>query len=66
MKTPGQFGVEINTLTSVGQLLGDFEVAITGGFWVAAGAKRSLRSRRKTAERLPDYRASLLGFHLRG
>jgi len=23
--------------------------------------KRSLRSRRKTAERLPDYRASLLG-----
>lgn len=23
-----------------GQLLGDFEVAITGGFWVAAGAFR--------------------------
>jgi len=28
--------------------------------------KRSLRSRRKTAERLPDYRASLLGLKLRG
>lgn len=27
--------------------------------------KRSLRSRRKTAERLPDYRASLLGLSLR-
>jgi predicted transposase YbfD/YdcC len=27
--------------------------------------KRSLRSRRKTAERLPDYRASLLGLRLR-
>jgi|GEM_PF-4158578 len=25
-------------LTSGGQLLGDFEVAITGGIWVAAGA----------------------------
>ena len=28
--------------------------------------KRSLRSRRKTAERLPDYRALLLGLKLRG
>lgn len=28
--------------------------------------KRSLRSRRKTAERLPDYRASLLGLSPRG
>ena len=28
--------------------------------------KRSLRSRRKTAERLPDYRASLLGLVPRG
>lgn len=28
--------------------------------------KRSLRSRRKTAERIPDYRASLLGLTLRG
>ena len=28
--------------------------------------KRSLRSRRKTAERLPDYRASLLGLRLQG
>lgn len=28
--------------------------------------KRSLRSRRKTAERLPDYRASLLGLTSRG
>lgn len=28
--------------------------------------KRSLRSRRKTAERLPDYRAALLGLSLRG
>jgi len=28
--------------------------------------KRSLRSRRKTAERLPDYRASLLGLVARG
>lgn len=28
--------------------------------------KRSLRSRRKTAERLPDYRASLLGLIPRG
>lgn len=28
--------------------------------------KRSLRSRRKTAERLPNYRASLLGLRLRG
>jgi hypothetical protein len=26
-------------LTSGGQLLGDFEVAITGGIWVAAGDK---------------------------
>lgn len=29
-------------------------------------SKRSLRSRRKTAERLPDYRASLLGLFPRG
>lgn len=29
-------------------------------------AKRSLRCRRKTAERLPDYRASLLGLRPRG
>ena len=28
--------------------------------------KRSLRSRRKTAERLPDYRAALLGLVPRG
>lgn len=28
--------------------------------------KRSLRSRRKTAERLPDYQASLLGMRQRG
>ena len=28
--------------------------------------KRSLRSRRKTADRIPDFRASLLGLQVRG
>jgi hypothetical protein len=34
-------------LTSVGQLLGDFEVAITGGFWVAAGVETTDAEKRE-------------------
>ena len=32
-----RYSRRVPDLTSYGQLLGDFELAINGGFWVAAG-----------------------------
>jgi len=41
-------------VTAEGQLLGDFEVAITGGIWVAAGACDTVRLTIRDCRLLPE------------